>query len=529
MDTKTLCKRFKKISSDRAVIESHWQDISRHFLPERYSTLVKQVPGQQFDTNMYDTTGMHALQIMASGIHGYLTNPSDRWFMLSVGEGYGAETDKWLNRVSQLIFDTLNQSNFSEQIHEAYLDLVSFGTASFYVQEGTGEEDVVYYARPIAEIYLLENSSGQVDTVFRKVEMTARQAKQRFGDNPGETASKALKANKPEEDIEYLHVVLPREERDTKKKDSSNMPFASVWIDHKTSEQVSEGGYREFPFMIPRYSKTTGHAYGYSPCMLALPEVRMCQEMSKTLLKAAQKLVDPPIVLPDDGYLLPFDTTPGAVNFKNASVQSDLDVLQLPHQLPIGDDMLNQRRKQIRDLLFTDLFLMLAALRDKQMTAKEVAERVSERMIILAPVLGRLTRELLKPVIERTLSILFRAGKIPEPPAELQGQETQVEFISPLAQAQKSAKVGSINEMMMIVSQMAAAIPEVIDTINGEEVVREIGAVYNLQHLLRSDKEVEEIQQMRKEAQQRQMMLEQGLEASRIGKNAAESEEKLRG
>lgn len=528
MISEKLCQRFDKIKSDRATIESHWQDLSKYFLPERYGTMVQQVPGQKFDTRIYDTTGMHSLQIAASGIHGYLTNPSDRWFALTADEDVGAKGDKWLHEVEEILFAAINKSNFNEQIHELYLDLICFGTGCFYVQESTDPKyDAMFYTRPVSEIFIAESEAQEIDTVFRLTELSARQAEQRWGKDMGETAQACLKANKPDDMVEYLHIVMPREERDRDKKDSQNMPFASIWIDYKSKKTVSEGGYREFPFMVTRFAKTAGHDFGYSPCMIALPEVRMLSKMSETNLKAGQKLVDPPIVLPDDGYLLPFDTTPGAINFKNPSAQSEMDVLQIPHQLPVGLDMEEQRRNQIRTILFTDLFLMLAALRDKQMTAHEVSERVSERMLVLAPMLGRLTRELLKPVIERLFNILWRSGKLPEPPQALEGIETTVEFISPLAQAQKSAKVGTMNQLLMGVMQTASAMPEILDLIDVDKVGDEMAKIYNLQHLLRSSTEIEEIRAQRAEQMAQEQQMQAAERMAKAGKDAADAESKL--
>lgn len=528
MDTKKLCTRFNKIKSTRAPIESHWQDLSKYFLPTRYGTLVKQVPGQKFDTDIYDTTGMHSLQIAASGIHGYLTNPSDRWFALNVEGDTDGEGDAWLHTVEERMFQAINKSNFNEQIHELYLDLICFGTGAFYVQESDSPDyDALFYTRPISEIFISESEEKVVDTVFRLTELTARQARQRWGKDAGETVQHLLDANKPDDMVEFLHVVMPREEREQGKKDKLNMPFASIWIDYKKKNKISEGGYREFPFMVPRYSKTAGHDYGYSPCMISLPEQKMLSKMSETTLKAAQKLVDPPIVLPDDGYLLPLDTTPGAVNFKNPSLQGEMDVLQIPHQLPIGLEMEENRRQMIRTQLFTDLFLMLSSLRDKQMTATEVNERVSERLIVLAPVLGRLSKELLKPTLERLFNIMLRNNRVPKPPASLQGRGTEIEFISPLAQAQKSAKVGTIQQMLMTIMNAAQALPDILDMVDIDKVGEEMGKVYNLQHLLRSDAEVRKIREQRQQQMQQAQMMESAERMAKTGKDVAEAESKL--
>lgn len=518
-----LCRRFEKIKSDRAVIESHWQDLAKFFLPERTATLIQSVPGQKFDSTVYDSTGFHALQVAAAGLHGYLTNPTDRWFSLGVPGQDSGEAQEWLHYVEEDIFDTLNRSTFSEQVHEAYLDLFCFGTTAFYEQEIPGGE-VSFHTRPMSEIFIVEGEDGQVDTVFRSFEMTARQAYQRWGKECGDSAMRHMTANKPDETVEYLHVVLPREEREYGKKDKYNMPIASVWLDYKTKKVVSEGGYEDMPFFTPRYSKTSGNVYGYSSCMVGLSDMKMLNAMVKTSIKAAQKLVDPPVILPNDGFMLPFKTTPGAVNFKNVGLNESFEVLQIPHQLPVGLEMEERRRQMIQGIMFTDLFLMLAQLKDKQMTAREVTERVNERMIVLSPVLGRIMREMLKPVIMRTFNIRYRNGRIPPPPAEIEGLESTIEFISPLAMAQKMAKSNQINELMGTLLSMAQGLPGLVKLIDEIKVGRELAKVYNQSNLLRSDDELQEIAQKEAEMMQMQQGLEMAKQGADVAKGLAEVE-----
>ena len=93
------------------------------------------------------------------------------------------------------------------------------------------------------------------------------------------------------------------------------MPFESVYLEYKNGNELSISGFKEFPFVVPRYLKASNEIYGRSPAMTALPDVKMLNEMSKTTIKAAQKQVDPPLLVPDDGFLLPVRTVPGGLNF----------------------------------------------------------------------------------------------------------------------------------------------------------------------------------------------------------------------
>jgi hypothetical protein len=80
-------------------------------------------------------------------------------------------------------------------------------------------------------------------------------------------------------------------------------------------------GYDDFPFMVPRFVKDSVSIYGRSPAMTALPDVKMLNKMSETTIRAAQKQVDPPLMAPDDGFMLPIRTTPGSLNFYRAGTR----------------------------------------------------------------------------------------------------------------------------------------------------------------------------------------------------------------
>ena len=154
-----------------------------------------------------------------------------------------------------------------------------------------------------------------VDTVFRKYKQPARQAVQRFGiENVGEFIRKTHE-KKPDEEVEIMHVVMPRADRDTTKVDNKNMPFASYYICMNSSMVISESGFQEFPYIVPRFLKATGEIMGRSPAMVALPDVKMLNLMSKTIIQAAQKQIDPPLLVPDDGFIMPIRTQPGGLNF----------------------------------------------------------------------------------------------------------------------------------------------------------------------------------------------------------------------
>lgn len=508
---------FKRLVSDRSTIESHWQELAERFLPIKATITAQRTPGTKLTTTNYDSTALDSLMIFAAGLHSYLTNPSSRWFELGLEDKKlmdDKEVKGWLQESQEAIFRAFNNSNFNQQIHETYIDFGCFGTSCLY-EEDDPKQTVRFYARPVAECYIMENEREEVDVNIRKCKYTVRQAYLKWGDNCGEKILSLYKVGKLNEDVEIVHSVMPRHERDESKQDAKNMAFESRYIEATQEHLLNDGGYQEFPYFIPRQIKVSGEVWGYSQSMIALPDVKTLNSMSKTILKAAQKQVDPPIVVPDEGFMLPFKTTAGAVNFKRSGTQDTVDILgsEVKSNIPIGLEMEEQRRAQIRRAMFVDLFLTLAKI-DKEMTAKEVIERVNEKMLILGPILGRLMNELLDPLIHRTFAILLRAGKIPPIPPMLMNEDGStkdyaITYISPLAKAQRLAEAKSINDFLITVSSINTFSPSAVDNIDVDAVVRRLADIYNIPvDLLNSDDEIAAIRNARAQTAQMQQELE---------------------
>ena len=505
-----LIKRFESIKSSRSTLEGHWMELAKYGLPERLGTLIQSAPGSKYDPNIYDSTLMHAVQVSSAGFHAYTTNPESRWIALRCKDVEGGDIREWLSEVEEILFNTFADSNFYDEIPADYQDMFAFGTSHLWEDERLGNRSLIsFHCRPVSEIFICLDDDGKIDTAYRYFIMTARQAFQKFGDNAGENVKRLMDAGDTEGNVEFLHIIMPREEHNVMRIDKLNMPIASIWFDYKSKKKISEGGYPEFPLFTTRFSKTSGQVYGSTPAMIALPEAKMVGQMSKTTIKAAQKLVEGVYVLPNDGYIMPFKTTPGAVNMKISGNDEKVEMLPIPDKLPISFEMENQRRAAINSIMFSDLFLMLAQLRNQQRTATEITERVKEGMFILSSVVSCVNRDKLTPAVGRTYNILLRNGKLPTPPPEAQGKEIQVEFVTKFALIQKMLRAGQIREATGTLLEMANVLPEFADLPNVEKIGREIAKAYNLENLLHNEKELRAIWDAKAQAAQQASELAQ--------------------
>lgn len=527
MTAEILCKRYDGLKAARATFESHWQEIAENIFPRRADFNVQRATGDKRTQKIIDSTGTQGLELLAAGLHGMASNPAARWFSLKTDDDKLNEDDtirEWLSQVEDIIFSRLHspRSSITTHLHELYLDYAGFGTGVMFVGVSKSD-DLLFQTRFLGECVIDENAEGMVDTVIRCFKMTVRQMIQRWGkDKVSSDTSKKYDDGKLDDHVDILHAVFPREDRDPLKVTADNMPWASIYLEKKAKHELQNGGFEEFPYAVPRWYKVAGEIYGRSPAMTALPDVKMLQEMAKTTIKAAQKIVDPPLLVPDDGMLGPVRTVPGGLNFFRGERQ--ITPLVTNANIPISLEMMQDLRNRILTTFFADQLQMVG---NADMTATEVMQRTEERMRLLGPILGRMESELLGPIISRVFGILARQGALPDQPQELDGREFRIEYVSPIALAQRGQKVERAVQMLTIAGQMAAFDPNVMARFDGDNFLPWIASELGVDpELVLDDKEYEAKQQavsMASMAQPAQMAADAFAKAGQGAKSFAEA------
>ena len=517
---KLLKDNLSRLMEKRASWENHWQEVADHMLPRKAEITKQRARGDKRHTLIFDATAIHALELLAASLHGMLTSSANRWFSLRFRETSLNDSDEakeWLEDATQRMYDVIAKSNFQQEIFECYHDLISFGTSCLMIEED--QEDVLNFsARHIKEIYIQENKKGFVDTLYRRFKMPAQAAADKFGiDKVSREIVNLVKKN-PFEDVDLVHVIKPRLSFDSKKQDKNNMPFQSIYFEYGTGHIISSGGFKENPYVIPRYLKASTEQYGRSPGMNALPDVKVLNKMVENSLKAAAKMIDPPLLVPDDGMLAPIRMSPGSINFFRSGSRDRIEPLNINANTAETLSLENQRRDAIVKMFHVD---QLVISENRNMTATEVLQRQEEKMRILGPVLGRLQSELLSPLIIRVFNIMLRNKLFLMSPDILQSQELNIEYVSPIALAQKSSELQGIMRGLELFGSLAQTMP-VMDYIDENGLVKQIIDILGLPaKIIRSDVEVQEIREERAQEQQQQQLQQQQLAETQMAKNAA--------
>lgn len=509
-----LLKRQERLASDRSTWESHWQEVGDRVLPRQADFNTQREGGAKRTQYIFDATASIGLERFAAAMESMLTPRGGIWHRLRASDdelNQIAEVQEYFDEVNKIMFARRYApiSNFASQQHEAYMSLGAFGTGVLSVMEDEGV-GLVYKSIHLGECFFAENHRGQIDTLFRKFQLTARQAALKFPQNLPDTIMRASEAE-PDRKFEFVHAVYPREGRAPKRRDGANKRFASCYVSIEGRRLIDEGGFDEFPYMISRYVTAPNEVYGRSPAMTVLPDIKMLNEMSKTMIRQAHRMVDPPLLLSDDGVLTKMNTKPGALNFGGIDDQGRLLVrpLEANGRLDVGNELMEQRRKVINDAFLVTLFQILVDA--PQMTATEAMMRAQEKGALLGPTVGRQQSEALGPMIEREIGILSRLGQLPPMPdalMEVQG-DYRIEYESPLSKAQRAEEGIGISRTLEMVLPLSQFDPGVIDNFDLDAISRAVADVQGVpKKLLRDTKERDAIREQRQQAQQAQAVVQ---------------------
>lgn len=482
--------RHNDLASERAPWDTVWQELAEFCLPRKAEISAKRsMPDTSRHDVLFDSTAMQSAATLANGQLAYITPADSRWFVYEPPRGVRSDRAKqWYAKCSEITQLMLATSNFYSEIHETYFDDSVFGTYALFVQAGRNHP-LVFSKFDVGTFCIAENDESEITTLFRELELTPLQAAEQFGkENLSEKMRKAVAEIRRTGKggtikHKFIHAIYKREDsdRDAKKADGPNKPWASVYVEQASKHVCRNSGFDEKPFFAGRHVKSMNGPYGVSPAWMALPEARQLNFLTKQLDALAEVKAFPRLLMPAthegeidlrSGGVTYFDPTqPNAVP-KEWLTQGDYS---------IGLEREARKQKAIEQAFHVDMFRMFASL-DKQMTATEVAERSSEKLVQFSPSFTRKTTELLTPMLRAVFGILIRSGRFPAPPQDAiqrdaMGQpvlpEPEVSYVSKVALALRAMHNLSLARTMERNAVIAQVRPEVLDNFKWDIIARE--------------------------------------------------------
>jgi len=525
--------RYAEAKQLRSPYEADWRMASAYCLPRHYYAWSVEGPAalnpntQAAKRFAFDSTGARAVPKFAAILQRLATPDGQRWAKLQA-----SDPNLMRSYNVRMYFDSLNdilfklryapKANFIGTIGETYIGLGVYGTSPIRLRWrppawNDRKGGFGYKALSLRDVFFLVDSDGQLDCVFVRMWLTARQFVMRF---PHFAPPPSISAELARGDggsntnwFEIVHYVCPMTDYDPNSITYKRHPIASSYICVKDGTYIGpEGGFRSFPYIIPRTATEPGEVYGFSPAMQAMPALGTVNAMKRTIIKQGQKAIDPVILAHDDGVLSGrFGLTPGYVNYGAINAQGQRLVQALETgDFTVAENLLTDERNDINDAFLVTLFQILQET--PEMTATEVVERMAEKASLAAPTMGRLQNGLLGPMHEREIDLIAEnnPGLLPEPPPELVEADGEYEIIytSPLARglhAEEDSGFLRLQEMAINVSGTTGN-PEPMDFFNYDVAIPELADHMNVPTRWMNDADtIQQIRDGRAEAQKQAM------------------------
>ena len=510
-------QRLTALKDRRSLFDILQADVAKYVIPFREDWVEDVQQGQKHGTHVWDGTPQSALNIFTNGMYGNVVSEGLPWFMVqsAITElNEIASVKEWSQETTKAIALALKNSNFYKEMLPFIADWGSIGTSHLYSELDEATQKIAFNCIHPKQCYIATDRFGFVDTVFREYKISLRNAVAQFGLEGLSTTHQSMYKTEMFKEIKILHAVYPRVDFDHRRKDVQNKPQASVWIDMENDKLFRVSGFDDFPYAVGRYSVNSGEDYGRSPAMEALPDIKGLHRMAKDMLQASDMSINPMYNFPADqkgkgrvrigSKKIHWFSSP---NMSVHPVNSGIDY-------PVGVDREQRKQENIREAFHVNFFLMLQNA-ERGMTATEILERQSEKAIVLAPAIGRLSQEVLDKIIQRVFNIELAAGRISEPPTPIleRGGQVEISYLGPLAQVQARLfeNRGLLNGLEPIVA-LKEIWPEIVDNFNPDEIAGVISDSFNMPQKVR--RSIEQILQLRQgraaaaQAQQQQIAAE---------------------
>lgn len=469
------------------------------------------------DDYIINTTARLCLRVLSSGMMSGITSPARPWFKLATPDPDLMDykpVAEWLHAQEQRMMHLFSRSNLYNQLPGVYRQLGAYSNSAL-----TLLEDDNRFIRagnlPIGSYYMSPGPEGRIDTVYRMCQMTVRQVVERFGYQNCSSTTKTLYDNEKYESIvPVVHAIEPNPNFKNGNPFQQHKRYMGVYFEEVNVNEKVLGveGFDEMPIMCPRWDVNGDDIYGSGgPGDIALGDCKAIQLEERRKYQALDQLVDPTIVADASLRGQAIRAMPGQRIFANGLATGNVGARPLfeinPRLSELGQDIALVENR-IKEGFYYNLFLLVSQLGDQpNITATQINTMREEKLLMLAPVLERLSSELLDPLIDRTFNIGIRRGyfdteNIPE---ELQGMPLQVEYISILSQAQKAIGIGALERFVGFTASLAQVKPDIMDKIDLDQVVDEYSLMSGVSpRLVVGDEQVAEKRQAA--AQQQRMM-----------------------
>lgn len=481
-DAKSLRERGDRLFSQKRTLDSRNQDIADHFYPERADFTVVRDIGENFADHM--STGYPSMvrRDLGNSLGSMLRPKGQPWFHVRADreEREDHEAKVWLEWATGLqrraMYD--RAAMFTRATKEADHDFAAFGGAVISTEVNRRDMKLLYRCWHLRDVAWSEDSYGQICEVHRNWKPTVAEQIQYFPNSVHEkTRERAQK--EPEAKTNVRHVIIRATDYAAVK---FRQPWVSLFIDVDNDCILEERGNWTQIYTIPRWATISGSQYAYSPAsLIALPDARMLQAMTLTLLDSSERAANPPMIGVSEAIRGDLNIYPGGFTAIDAEYDERLGEVLRPlvqdkSGLSFGLEMSDRTSAMLREAFYLNTLSMPPA-GGPDMTAYEVGQRVQEYIRNALPLFEPMENDYNAALCEITFETLMREGAFGAPntiPESIQNTDVQFVFESPLATMIEREKGQKFLEAKAMIAQAAEIEPGAVEIMDFTTTLRDV-------------------------------------------------------
>lgn len=500
---------FESLKSKRVNWEHRYQSISDYQLA-RSDFQEKNRHQSPRDSKIYDGTAMDSWFMLTNAIQAILVNTETNWiyFDTVLDVKLSEEEIAWFNYASKTLLSIFrsDSSRFPTQMNEALGDLTAYGYCAIHSSYDPNLHTLSFNTRPIPEIFIDQNHKGDINKVIRRFLLKNDDAKKLYGSKTPKIILKEIEAKQHSEEHYWLQTFSPHP-------DKSNMYISYTLLESDESDFVTTDEYEEMPIHVARWRTDAGEVYGRGPGVVADPFARTLNEVVKTWIKQAQKAVDPPLLVADDGVIQGPKTTPGSINFVTSYSPGNIEPIR-PLDNGANFSVANAEIERLQDSIRKAYHHDILQITDsKELTAFHVQELTQRAQQWIAPVFQRIKVELIQPMVERALKLCIRNNIIESPPESLIQKGLKTVYISPAQRANQAQEAEATMRAVERIIALSQVYPEILDNYDSDKLARQIHHDFAADpSILKSEQDVNSVRRHREERRQQESQRQQEAE-----------------
>lgn len=530
-DVKKLVERGTKLFTKRSSIMSLWQDIADNFYPERAQFTYSRDIGDEFASHLNSSYPIMVRRELGNAFSAMLRPRSEEWFSISVDnddelDTAGKEWLEWASGVQRrAMYDRL--SGFVRATKEGDNDFAAFGQCVLSREIDWKEQVLLYRCWHLKDVAWTEKYNGQLGEVHRKWKPEIGYLKKRF-----KSLHRSIASCKDDfKEIECRHVVMPTEDYDGKQ---FRTPYVSLYVDAENDHILEETGSWSKVYTIPRWQTVSGSQYAYSPATVAgLPDARLIQAMTLTLLEAGEMAVRPPLVGVKEAIRSDVQVFAGGITWADAEYDERMGEVLRPlaqdkSALPFGIEMNQDTRQMLASCFYLNKLTLPPA--DREMTAYETGQRIQEYIRSALPLFEPMEVEYNGDLCEGTFDDLMRVGAFSnrEMPRSLSGQEVRFKFTSPLHDAIERKKGTKFLEAKQLIREAVELDPSTIAALDARKSLRDaLFGIGTPAAWVRDEEVVEQMAEQQQAQQEAEGMAQQIGGAAQVAEQIGKADQAL--